>query len=92
MIEFAKFTKDEYEIVGKIVKRAIATNRDLDYLTLSMDIAATHAQYPLLLCSWLAVDDVNFFHDIGGIIRHMDRDTGKLLNCFVPRFAQPEGA
>ena len=36
----------------------------------------------------LAADDANFAHDVFGIIRHMNRDTGKLGDFFVPRFAR----
>ena len=40
----------------------------------------------------LAADDFNFGHDVFGIYRHLDRTTGKLMNCFVPRFAQRQSA
>lgn len=33
-------------------------------------------------------DDFNFTHDVYGICGHLDRETGKLGNCFVPRFAR----
>jgi hypothetical protein len=36
----------------------------------------------------LAADDFNFIHDVGGIQRHMNRETGKLENCFLPRCAR----
>lgn len=35
-----------------------------------------------------AADEFNFLHDVCGIARHLDRSTGKLENCFVPRFAR----
>lgn len=31
--------------------------------------------------------DSDFMHDIGGIYRHLDRKTGKLTGCFLPRCA-----
>lgn len=56
-----------------------------------MDITATHLNgTPLDLDRLLAFDDLNFVHDVFGIARHLDRSTGKLQNCFVPRSAQPE--
>lgn len=56
-----------------------------------MDITATHANgCPLKLAELLAADDFNFSHDVAGIYRHLDRTTGKLLDCFLPRFAQKQ--
>ena len=36
----------------------------------------------------LAADDLNFLHDVGGIRRHVNRQTGKLEDHFTPRFAK----
>jgi hypothetical protein len=36
----------------------------------------------------LAATDADFAHDLFGIIRHMNRHTGKLGHCFVPRYAR----
>lgn len=56
-----------------------------------MDVTATHANgCPLRLQSLYEADDFNFAHDIWGIYRHLNRETGELMNCFVPRFARPE--
>lgn len=53
-----------------------------------MDITAVHANgNPLKLAELLATDDFNFTHDVFGITRHIDRETGKLGGCFVPRFS-----
>lgn len=30
-------------------------------------------------------DDFNFMHDCMGIQRHMNRETGEIMNCFMPR-------
>lgn len=32
----------------------------------------------------------DFAHDVAGIQRHIDRETGELGGCFVPRCAVPE--
>ncbi|MFZ2949003.1 MAG: hypothetical protein WA003_05920, partial [Desulfuromonadaceae bacterium] len=56
-----------------------------------IDITATHANgCPLDLDKLLAADDSNFLHDVIGIIRHIDRRNGQLINCFLPRFARKE--
>lgn len=55
-----------------------------------MDITACHCNgNPLRLNDLLAADDANFAHDVFGIYRHIDRETGALKNCFSPRYSVP---
>jgi Family of unknown function (DUF6874) len=82
-------TREEQKTILKIVARA--TKMDLlmlDGMSLDMDLCATHCAVPLKLEALLAADDFNFAHDILGIQRHMDRKTGDLGGCFLPRFAK----
>lgn len=52
-----------------------------------MDVTATHNNgAPLQLRQLLAASDGDFAHDVFGIRRWLDRDTGKLPVCFNPRF------
>lgn len=60
-------------------------------LNVRMALIHCHAVTPLRLADLLAADDGNFAHDVSGIMRHLDRDTGKLGECFVPRYAVQEG-
>ena len=84
-------TAEEREIIGKIVERAEKRIGIDNRLSLLMDIEATHTNnYPLRLTDLLNAPDFDFVHDITGILFYMDRETGKLTGCFVPRFAQPE--
>ncbi len=56
-----------------------------------MDLMAADGVNGNLPIDWdamLAGDAFDFAHDIVGILRHMDRRTGKLGDCFVPRFAK----
>lgn len=85
-----KVTKRDDVVIRKIVERGW----QLDWLRESyaskvdmhMDIVACHANgSPLLLEKLLGFDDFNFAHDMSGICRHLNRDTGKLGGCFVPR-------
>lgn len=56
-----------------------------------MNIIACHLNgCPIDLQRLLDADDFNFQHDIIGIDRHIDRDTGRLLHHFRPRFAARE--
>lgn len=59
---------------------------------IEMDVTATHANGCLLdLQKLLDADDFNFSHDVAGIYRHLDRETGALTWCFLPRCAVPKG-
>lgn len=61
---------------------------DRSALDIEMDVLATHCNgNPLRLNDLLKADDFNFLHDISGIARHLNRNTGKLKNLFSPRFS-----
>lgn len=84
-------SKDELAVIRKIADRAVALAESfgVDYAsrTATMDISATHANgNPLDLDGLLKSDDGNFAHDVFGIRRHINRSTGKLEDCFVPRY------
>jgi hypothetical protein len=83
-------TAEESALIEQICKRAVAiwhlSKRNI--INTAMDITACHLNgTPLKLASWLAADDFDFLHDLYGIDRNMNRETGKLENCFLPRFA-----
>lgn len=62
---------------------------NIPLLDIEMDIVACHTNgNPLKLRKLLTADDFNFAHDVLGIRRHLDRKTGKLLHCFVPRYSK----
>lgn len=89
-ISFSTTTEDA-KIIGQIATRACTVWPEGDRLNFEMDITATHVNgCPLKLAELLAADDFNFAHDVAGIYRHLDRTTGKLLDCFLPRFAQKQ--
>lgn len=91
-VRFAQFTREDSETVRRIVERAAGRFErfgvKLDRLSLHMDLSAVHAERPLNLDAMLAGSDLDFSHDICGIMKHMDRKTGSLRDCFVPRFAR----
>lgn len=77
-------------LVGKIVDRAVLLARKhqqkMNRLSTRMDLLACHANgNPMDFAKLLAADDFNFAHDVLGIERHLDRETGKLQNFFSPR-------
>jgi hypothetical protein len=81
-------------VIAQIADRALGLGvpgwAKLDF---AMDITACHANgNPLRLQALLDADDFNFMHDVLGIRRHLDRDTGRLLNHFSPRFSRRDAA
>jgi len=53
-----------------------------------MDITACHNHACVLDLQRLSeAVDSDFLHDVGGIRRHLNRETLELENCFVPRHA-----
>ncbi len=83
------------QILDRAEKKAAEMGQTILRMTLNMDISAACADVQLDLDRLLAFDDENFIHDIWGIMRHMNRETGKLGGCFLPRCAKPasiEGA
>lgn len=61
-------------------------NNSYSRMTCSMDIEA--ADCDLDIDKLLDFEDFDFTHDICGIARHIDRNTGKLKDCFSPRCEQ----
>jgi hypothetical protein len=76
-------------LVDLIVERAKAEGLIFERYseeTCRMDLVATNANgCPMAFRRLLDADDFTFVHDIAGIARHMDRETGKLRGFFRPR-------
>ena len=92
MINWDKVTSEDVLKIDKIVQRA--TSREGyhgDTLSLIMDITASHLDTPLDLDALLHAPSVDFCHDVYGIVNNINRKTGKLENCFLPRFARHQG-
>jgi len=82
-------TKKDRALVDKIITRAAALDPQFDKLHHHMNLVATHANgCPMDFARLSEADDFNLSHDVFGIDQHIDRDTGKLRNCFLPRFAK----
>ncbi len=76
--------------MSRVVARVLQERPQTDRMSLVLDLSACHANgMPL---DFQAMADAprsfDFWHDIHGIQRHIDRETGKLQHCFVPRFAR----
>jgi hypothetical protein len=82
-----KGTTEEIILISKIVKRANYYGKEA--LNLTMDLEAVHSNgTPLDFAKLLASSLEDFAHDIYGIKNNVDRSTGKLLDCFMPRCAK----
>jgi hypothetical protein len=88
MIDF-KTTDEDTATIQEIAKRAMELF-GMDVMMVTLDVTACHLNgCPLKLAELLAADNSNFAHDIAGIGGHLDRRTGELRDCFLPRFAAP---
>lgn len=81
-------------LIDRIVSRALAAGvgfKTRDTQELLMDVTYVHRNiFELRLADWLAAEFGDFYHDINGIRRHLNRREGTLGRCFVPRFARRE--
>ena len=85
-------TKEETLAIHKIAKRYahMMANHGhvIDLMTVDMDLTAAHLTgCKLDLTKLAAFDDANFAHDVAGIQHHINRETGELADCFLPRCA-----
>ena len=86
MIDWKKATKEETLIAIEIARRAAREGVKRDIGLISMDIEACHVSgCKLDLQRLLAFPLGDFLHDVCGIIRHINRGTGALEDCFLPR-------
>lgn len=92
MTVLLKADKNDVPYIEQTAERArdIAERHgnNIPMIDFMMDVTATHLNgCPLNLAALAKARDSDFAHDIFGIRRHLDRETGKLQNCFIPRYA-----
>ncbi len=89
-IKFTASLKD-YMTIMEISHRAVAAGLYKSRIDCQMDIECTHSNgRPIRLNELRHADDPDFIHDVDGIRRHLCRETGALLNGFMPRYAVRE--
>ena len=95
------FTQDPEarKLIRKIVMRGLAlaelAGAPRDRLSMEMDLQAAHGcngNDPLDLKALSEANDSNLIHDVFGIERHMDRETGRIGGHFYPRYARARAA
>lgn len=84
-----KVSQQDRECIFRIAKKAAdcgLIKDKQDRLYLEMDLAALKAQgCPIDFEVLLGFGIQDFTHDICGITRHINRATGQLCDCFLPR-------
>lgn len=78
---------EDHKLIYLIAMRAYEINNYINFTILMMDLSACHNTCPLKLEELFNADLSDFAHDIGGIMKHINRRTGQLEDCFLPRFA-----
>lgn len=86
-------TKRETILIKEIAKRAVelCAKHGLGKWKISdavMDVTCAHQDCGLRLDDLPIADDFNFAHDVFGINRHLDHNTLKLTDYFLPRFSR----
>lgn len=78
-------TNEEVITINKIYDRA-RKKLKINKTDFMMDIEATHCNgCPLNLNKLLDFPAFDFWHDIHGIAVNINKSTGELKNCFLPR-------
>jgi hypothetical protein len=88
-----KTNKEERKLLRKTVDRIIRLHKpkpltEDDRINITMTLTACHLNgTPLDFEKMLVCDEFTLFHDLVGIEKHMNIDTGKIERCFLPRCA-----
>ena len=92
MIDWGLATKEDFEKAALVLDRyeeKAPPSARWDRVSMLMDLIACHTHgCPLDWDAMLSCDMLNLSHDVCGINRHIDRETGELRDCFVPRMAK----
>ena len=81
-------TKEQFMMYVKIAQRAEGMGIYMgERFSLLMDIENADKAFNLRLEDLLNADDLNFTHDIVGIVNNIDRSNPSDFNFFVPRYA-----
>lgn len=88
-----EISPEDSALLDKIADRAQAVfdkhKQPFDRLAFLMDVTACHANACALdFKRLLTADNFTFLHDLSGIGKNLDRNTGQLLNHFLPRLAK----
>lgn len=91
-----KLLRQDVALIAQIADRAVAVAKAASHETTDvpsfmrvfMCVGMAHQRSPLDLDRLLHGPLTDFTHDVFGIMRHIDLETGYMRDCFVPRYAQ----
>lgn len=88
-------TREDRKKIDRTVELGLELCKDYgvvyDRLDMAMDLTACHASgTPLDFDRLVEFDDGSFAHDLFGIRKYLDRQTGELTDNFLPRCAKLE--
>lgn len=90
MVDFSR-NHEHIGLAADRYERMSGKPRGYQRMNLVMDLSAAdgvNGNDPIDWDALLSADDFNFMHDIAGISRHMNRETGEIGDFFRPRFAR----
>lgn len=89
-INWEQLSNDELNLLHGITQHAVKVARKsgipLDPMNTLTSLSVVHISTPLRLPDLLEADEDDLMHDVLGIIRHLDPDTGRLGDLFSPRY------
>jgi len=91
MIDWDKTTREDEENAKAVIDRIIneSASTVTDRMSLHMDLVACHTCGCPLDWDKLKTGRMgDVIHDVAGITLHINRETGRLGDCFHPRFAK----
>lgn len=84
-------SKERFEVISDIADRAIGFAKTqgitIEKIDMFMDIDFADKDCPIKLQELASAPIGDFAHDVFGIRRHLNRETKKLEDCFLPRYA-----
>lgn len=99
MVEFNRTNRESIDAAVDRAMALLASNggriSSEQKMSLAMDLMAAdgaNGNDPIDWQKLLSFGDGNFAHDVFGILRHMDRSTGQIGDCFSPRAAMAAAA
>ena len=87
MVNWKDVKKGDTLGAAAVVERAVNEGTCVDPISLQLDLEAVSLSVSMDWEGLLKASEGNFYHDLDGIQRYLNRETGKLENCFFPRFA-----
>ena len=84
MIPYDSLPNDDLDLIDSCTERALPFMPLVAGCDIELSLVKAHSYQPLELAVLLKFGDMDFIHDVAGIVRHVDRFSG-CLGDFTPR-------